>query len=116
MGGFENGKQGIIDGAVSVQYGYDARVEILGTEGVIFIGQTHEKTIITATREKELTRPFMNSWRSLFKEAYLAEDLHFVECILEDKHPKVTGHDGKMAVKVVNAGNTSIASGAIVRL
>ena len=28
-----NGKQGIIDGAVSVRYGYDARAEVLGTKG-----------------------------------------------------------------------------------
>ncbi|MCR8633051.1 Gfo/Idh/MocA family oxidoreductase [Paenibacillus radicis (ex Xue et al. 2023)] len=112
---FTNQKQGVIDGAVSVKYGYDSRVEILGTEGVIFIGQVHEKTILTANRNG-ITRPVMNSWRSLYKDAYLAEDAHFVECILEDKEPKVTGHDGKMAVSVVNAGNKSIKEGQIVRL
>ena len=36
---FDNNCQGIIDGAVSVGYGYDARVEILGTKGVIFVGR-----------------------------------------------------------------------------
>ncbi len=35
---FENGKQGFIDGAVSVGYGYDARMEIVGTSGVMFVG------------------------------------------------------------------------------
>ncbi|WP_141333836.1 MULTISPECIES: Gfo/Idh/MocA family oxidoreductase [unclassified Paenibacillus] len=104
---FANQKQGMIDGAVSVKYGYDSRVEILGTEGVIFIGQVHEKTIVTANRNG-LTRPVMNSWRTLFSDAYLAEDVHFIECILEDKEPKVSGNDGKKAVMVVNAGNQSI--------
>ncbi|GGG01634.1 Gfo/Idh/MocA family oxidoreductase [Paenibacillus abyssi] len=104
---FANQQQGMIDGAVSVKYGYDSRVEILGTEGVIFIGQVHEKTIVTANRQG-LSRPVMNSWRTLYSSAYLAEDTHFIECILEDKEPKVTGHDGKKAVMVVNAGNLSI--------
>lgn len=116
VGTLNNGRQGIIDGAVSVQYGYDSRVEIVGTEGVIFIGQTHEKTILTANRHKQIARPFMNSWQSLYKEAYLAEDSDFVASIIEDRAPKVTGHDGKMAVAVVNAGNASIREGTVISL
>jgi predicted dehydrogenase len=112
---FMNGKQGSIDGAVSVKYGYDSRVEVLGTEGVLFIGQVHEKTIITANKNG-LTRPVMNSWRTLYTDAYLAEDQHFIDSILEDMEPKVTGFDGKMAVKVVNAGNRSIVEGKVIYL
>ncbi len=113
---FENGMQGIIDGAQGVAYGYDARVEILGTKGIIFLGQVHEKSIAVCTKEKGITRPIMNSWRYLFREAYLEEDRHFVECILNDLTPKVTGVDGKMAVKVVKAGNKSIVEKKIIEL
>ncbi|MFC3803433.1 Gfo/Idh/MocA family oxidoreductase [Cohnella sp. GCM10012308] len=113
---FANGAQASIDGAVAVRYGYDSRVEILGTEGVIFLGQTHEKTTIIAGPDRLLRRPFMNSWRSLFKEAYLAEDTDFIAAILEGRPPRVTGHDGKMAVRVVEAGNASIKTGAPVKL
>ncbi|WP_020618059.1 Gfo/Idh/MocA family oxidoreductase [Paenibacillus daejeonensis] len=113
---FADGKSGSMDGAMGVQYGYDSRVEILGTEGVIFLGQTHERTILTATRDKHLHRPFMNSWRSLYKEAYWAEDCDFVDCILEDREPRVTGLDGKMAVRVVEAGNRSLSEGGVIRL
>jgi len=113
---FEDGKQGVIEGALHVQYGYDSRVEILGTHGVLFIGQLHEKTVMTATKNKQITRPFMNSWRHLYKDAYLAEDTEFVQSILEQRAPKVTGIDGMMAVKVVEAGNRSIRESSIVRL
>lgn len=113
---FINGMQGAIDGAQGVAYGYDARVEILGVKGIIFLGQVHEKTIFTCTKEKGMVRPVMNSWKYLFRDAYLAEDIHFVECILEDKQPRVTGLDGKMAVKVVKAGNLSIKEKRIVEL
>ncbi|GIO14102.1 scyllo-inositol 2-dehydrogenase (NAD(+)) [Cohnella xylanilytica] len=113
---FADGKLGSIDGAMGVQYGYDSRVEILGTEGVIYLGQTHERTIVTARRDKTLQRPFMNSWRSLFKEAYLAEDSDFIACIREDRTPAVTGYDGMMAVRIVEAGNASLARGELVRL
>ena len=42
--------------------------------------------------------------------------MDFVDCILTDREPKVTGYDGKMAVKVVNAGNLSVSTGQIVTL
>jgi len=113
---FVDGKLGSIDGAMGVQYGYDSRVEILGTEGVIYLGQTHERTIVTAGKGKELRRPFMNSWRSLYKEAYLAEDTDFIASIREGRPPRVTGYDGKMAVKVVEAGNASLRLGTVVKL
>ena len=114
--GFENGMQGMIDGAQGVLYGYDARVEILGTRGCIFLGKTQERPITVCRSDMHRYESFTNSWKFLFKDAYLEEDMDFVDCILTDREPKVTGHDGKMAVKVVNAGNLSITSGKIITL
>lgn len=113
---FRNGRLGMIDGAAAVQYGYDARAEILGTQGVIFLGQLHDQTVIVCNREGGMTRPVMNSWRHLFREAYIAEDIHFIQCILNDEQPRVSGIDGKMAVKVVKAGNLSIKEQRVVKL
>lgn len=116
MAKFANQCQGVIDGAVAVNYGYDARVEILGTAGIILIGQQHEKTITIGSKKRGLSKPIMNSWRSLHKDAYHSEASHFIQCIIEDQKPSVTGFDGKMAVKVVNAGNQSIKESKIIRL
>jgi myo-inositol 2-dehydrogenase/D-chiro-inositol 1-dehydrogenase/scyllo-inositol 2-dehydrogenase (NAD+) len=113
---FGDGKIGSLDGAMGVQYGYDSRVEILGTEGAIYLGQTHAGTIVTARRDRTLQRPFMNSWRSLFRDAYLAEDADFIACIREDRAPAVTGWDGMMAVRAVEAGNASLTRGERVKL
>lgn len=113
---FTNGMQGSIDGAQGVAYGYDARVEILGTRGCIFLGQVHENTIAVCNSEKKMIRPVMNSWKYLFREAYLGEDIHFVNCLMTGENPRVTGVDGKMAVKVVKAGNRSIKEKRIVEL
>jgi len=105
---FINGMQGFIDGAVSVGYGYDARVEILGTKGVMFVGQLNENSVIMCSQANGIVKPIVRSWRNLFFEAYRSEDIDFIRCILEDRKPRVTGFDGMMAVKVVNAGNLSI--------
>lgn len=115
-GTFANGKQACIDGAAYSQYGYDARVELLGTEGLIHIGRTDAYHMKVIKKDKSVTSGFVDSWRSLYKDAYVAEDQSFVNSILEDKEPEVTGVDGKMAVQVVRAGNTSILEKRIVTL
>ena len=104
---FRNGVQGLVDGAQGVQYGYDSRVEILGTKGVIHVGKQQNYHVETVSPHGNNT-PFVKSWQNLFMEAYLNEDQHFVECIRKDTRPRVTGQDGLEAVKVVNAGNASI--------
>lgn len=105
---FENGKQGLICGAAAVRYGYDSRVEILGTDGILFIGRLDASSVVSCNSTQGSVKSIVPSWRNLFMEAYLAEDRDFIRCILDDKLPKVTGLDGKKAVEVVNAGNRSI--------
>lgn len=104
---FKNDRQGLVDGAQGVQYGYDSRVEIVGTHGIIFVGKTNNYSVMTCS-PNGINTPFVKSWQNLFLDAYKLEDQKFIESILEDSTPEVTGTDGLEAVKVVNAGNTSI--------
>jgi myo-inositol 2-dehydrogenase/D-chiro-inositol 1-dehydrogenase/scyllo-inositol 2-dehydrogenase (NAD+) len=115
-GMFQNGVQFSIDGAAYVQYGYDSKMELVGTKGVLHIGRSDGAFLSCSTVEHGTSTPFINSWMTLFREAYLAEDSSFVDCVLNDKQPKVSGYDGRMAVRIVEAGNESIATGKIVRL
>ena len=112
---FANGAQGIVNGAQGVRYGYDARCEILGTVGVIFTGALEGNSVVTCNM-KGMNRAIVSSWTELFLDAYLAEDRDFIDCILEDRPPKVAGIDGLMAVKVVNAGNESIRTGQTIKI
>jgi myo-inositol 2-dehydrogenase/D-chiro-inositol 1-dehydrogenase/scyllo-inositol 2-dehydrogenase (NAD+) len=114
---FANGCQGLIDGAQGVGYGYDARTEVLGTKGCVFIGRLQDQSVVTCTADTQQgTYPVVKSWRQLFEPAYLAEDISFIESILNDTPPEVSGVDGLMAVRVVNAGNKSIVEKKIVEV
>jgi myo-inositol 2-dehydrogenase/D-chiro-inositol 1-dehydrogenase/scyllo-inositol 2-dehydrogenase (NAD+) len=114
---FDNGKQGIIDGAQGVAYAYDARTEVLGTKGCVFIGRLNDESVVSCTAEGNTgSYPLVKSWRQLFEPAYLAEDIAFIKCITDDCEPEVSGHDGLMAVRIVNAGNVSITEKRIVEL
>lgn len=105
---FENGVIGMISGAQYVKYGYDSRAEILGTKGIVKVGSQEANNVELVTSGWEIHRDSMDSWRTLFRDAYLAEANAFTECIRNDTEPEVTGHDGKMALILVNEGLRSI--------
>lgn len=113
---FGRGAQGMIDGAQGVGYGYDSRLEVLGTKGVLFAGSLQSSSVVMCGSDSRLVSPAVRSWRDLFADAYREEDRAFVRCILEDRPPSPSGRDGLEAVKAVNAGNRSIATGQPVRL
>ncbi len=113
---FQNGMQGLIDGAMAVRYGYDSRVEILGTRGILFVGTLKENTVLGCSEGSGMSQTIIKSWRTLFQDAYLTEDIDFVKCILEDRGPKASGMDGMKAVEVVNAGNLSIKEQKPIKL
>ena len=107
---------GLIDSVCPCDYGYDARSEVVGSKGVIFIGSLKENTIVTCTRESHLVAPQVLSWKKRFHDAYIAEDRHFIDCIINRKNPSVGGDDGKKAVGAVIAANESIQKGVPVHI
>jgi myo-inositol 2-dehydrogenase/D-chiro-inositol 1-dehydrogenase/scyllo-inositol 2-dehydrogenase (NAD+) len=112
----KNGMMGNIDGAQGVRYGYDARVDILGTEGCVQIGGLAGSTTLTYTKDHRMQADVVKSWTNLFYDAYVNEDTGFVEAVLHGREPEVSGIDGMMAVDIVRAGNESIKTGNIVTL
>lgn len=112
----DNGAFGTIDGVCPVEYGYDARAEVVGTKGVLVIGELRNVATTRVTREGGLVERNFLSWRERFAQAYRDEASHFVDCIRSGRQPVVTGYDGRCAVEAVRAANESIRSGLPVRI
>jgi len=113
---FENGVLGMVDGCCPATYGYDVRVEILGTEGMLQIGSKQAYSVLVWNKDKNLISEGNQSWKTLFKDAYEEGARHFVNCILTNSEPKVGIIDGKKAVEIVIAANKSIKSGKPIDL
>lgn len=107
-GTMKNGVHFSFDGAAYVQYGYDSKMELVGTKGCIHVGRSDKEFVRCTTIENGTSTPFISSWMTLFIDAYLAEDTSFVNAVLSDAPVEVTGVDGRMAVAIVEAGNASI--------
>jgi myo-inositol 2-dehydrogenase/D-chiro-inositol 1-dehydrogenase/scyllo-inositol 2-dehydrogenase (NAD+) len=114
---FANEAIGTIDGVCPAGYGYDGRVEVVGTEGLIMIGDVEGMPLITAVdRGKGGVRPTHKTWPERFSWGYVREINAFVEAVRTGAAPAVTGLDGKRAVEAVVASNRSWQEGRPVEL
>ena len=105
---FENGGLGSISSICPCDYGYDARVEIVGEKGIMQIGELKGQAILVCTnRDQGLISPIYRTWPSRFEWGYIREMKHFVECIQTGTEPKVGASEGKWAVAGVLAATRS---------
>ncbi len=107
----EDGSLGSVEGACPVDYGYDARLEVLGTEGMLTVGSVGSGTYTRVTREGRLVQQAFRSWRDRFQQAYRAEMSHFLQCVREERTPEATGLDGLRALEVALAAVESARAG-----
>jgi predicted dehydrogenase len=96
---FENGGLGSISSVCPCNYGYDARVEIVGEKGIMQIGNLNSRAlVISANRELGLITPIYRTWPERFEWGYIREMEHFITCIDKGIQPQVNGDDGRWAV------------------
>ncbi len=114
---FESGAMASISGVCPCEYGYDARVEIVGERGLLQIGALQGQPVIVCTnREQGLIAPVFRSWPERFADAYIREMRHFIDCLREGRRPRVSGEDGRWAVASVLAATKSFREGRPVEV
>lgn len=104
-----------VDGACPAGYGYDARVEVYGSEGTLLVGGPTARTALLVRSDGAVTDP-VRSWRTLFADAYREENRHFVAVARGEEEPRTGVLDGVQALATVLATNRSIATGVPVTL
>ena len=110
-----NGVVAQVDASRMSSYGYDVRVEVLGTKGAIFTRPDAASglRIIKGSQEAVATYPW---YPERFREAYKLEMEGFIDSIVKDADTKVTAQDGKAAVEIAAAARKSMQEGKAVNL
>jgi ABC-type multidrug transport system ATPase subunit len=111
-----DGSLAMIEGACPVDYGYDARLEVLGTEGVVRVGDLDHGAVVTCTKASGVQSAPFASWRDRFRDAYVAEARHFADCVRGEATSLATGVDGRKALEATIAANRSSRLGVPVSL
>jgi myo-inositol 2-dehydrogenase/D-chiro-inositol 1-dehydrogenase len=95
---YANGAIGSIDNSRQAVYGYDQRVEVLGSEGgIVVANRTPDNAIISNADGVHAAKP-LYFFIERYTDAYIAEMKEFISCVLENKAPSVTGIDGRIPV------------------
>jgi predicted dehydrogenase len=114
---FNGGGLGSISGICPCGYGYDARVEIVGDQGILQIGAMQGQAVVVCTnRDQGLITPIYRTWPERFAWGYIYEMQHFIDCVQNEAAPRVGGEDGRWAVAGVLAATRSFLEQRPVRL
>ena len=113
---FENGAMGVIDNSRQAVYGYDQRVEVLGSLGAVQTGNNYPNTAIISDASAVRRDLPLNFFMERYVESYVNELQQFVDAVLEDKPTPVTGEDGRIPVVMGLAARKSYDENRPVRL
>jgi len=113
---FESGAIGTIDHSRKAVYGYDQRVEVFGSEGVIKVSNNTPHTAVVSNANGVHAPLPLFFFIERYVEAYVAEMKEFVECIQQNTTPLVTGIDGRIPVVMAYAAKKSFDENRPVKL
>jgi inositol 2-dehydrogenase len=103
---YQHGAIGNIESYVQAVYGYDIRTEIVGSKGSILVGSI-QQTLTTFLTTHGGIQPLADHFLTRFADAYVAEVRDFVQTMLGDRPPRVSGEDGLRALEIAVAAESS---------
>lgn len=113
---FGDGALGTIDNSRQAVYGYDQRVEVFGSEGMVAVGNNTPDAHVYANIEGVHSAKPQYFFLERYMDSYAAEMKEFVDAILNDTPPPVTGLDGRQPVVIGLAAQKSYLEARPVRL
>ena len=113
---FQNGVIATIDNSREAVYGYDQRVEVFGSKGMVTAANALTNTVTFSGSEGTHAASPPYFFVERYKPAYLAELRAFLACIQEDSPPPVTGADGRAPIVIGFAALKSLRENRPVRL
>ena len=112
-----SGKQCHINNSRTAVYGYDQRVELMGSKGMIVSDnrKPHEMRRHSAT-QTEAAQPYQFFFLERYNEAFMAEIDAFADAVQSGAKPQVGFEDGHRALILAEAAYKSLAEGRLVNV
>lgn len=113
---FRGGALAVIDNSREAVYGYDQRLEVFGTEGMVVVGNPKPHTAVRSARAGDAAPPLLHFFLERYAQSFIAELRAFVEAVRDRKEPPVTGRDGRAPVVMALAAQRSLDEGRPIAL
>ncbi len=113
---FRGGATGMIENCRQAVYGYDQRVEVLGSAGAIRIDNNYPNTALLSTRDHVRRDLPLNFFMERYVESYLEEMRLFLEAIRAGGPSPLSGEEGRVPVVMAQAASRSLRENRPVAL
>ena len=111
-----SGKQCVITNSRRATYGYDQRIEVHGSEGMV-AAENQRPVSIELANGKGYTRPPLHDFfMTRYIDAYANEIATFIEAASKGKAASPGGQDGLLALKLADAALKSAKEGKAVQI
>ncbi|SKA16961.1 inositol 2-dehydrogenase [Consotaella salsifontis] len=97
-------------------YGYDQRIEVHGSKGLLTAGNIHETTVCLANGAGITADPIQNFFLQRYMAAYRSEIEHFISALANGREPSPTALDGFEAGRLADAATESHRTGRTIEL
>ncbi len=108
------GKQCMISNSRRATYGYDQRIEVHGSLGMIAAENQRPVSIELATAGGYTRPPLHDFFMTRYTEAYAAEIAAFISVVAGDANPVPSGADGLAALVLAEAALQSVREGRAI--
>jgi myo-inositol 2-dehydrogenase/D-chiro-inositol 1-dehydrogenase len=112
---FDNGAVAVAEACFEAAYGYDVRGEVLGSGGMVTMGDGRRNGMAFSGPAGRLVETVRGD-QELFPDAYTAELAAFVAAVHERTAALVTGEDARAALAIALAAAESVRAGRAVRI
>jgi myo-inositol 2-dehydrogenase/D-chiro-inositol 1-dehydrogenase len=111
-----SGKQATILNSRRATYGYDQRIEVHGSEGMVQAENQRPVGIELANAQGYTRPPLHDFFMTRYIDAYAAELNAFMAALASDEQMSPNGQDGLDALALADAALASVRSGKVVTL
>ena len=111
-----SGKMAIISNSRRATYGYDQRIEVHGSKGVVSAENQRPVSIELANGSGYTRPPLHDFFMTRYTEAYAAEIAGFIKAVTNKTAANPSGEDGLKALALAEAALKSVKEGRTVKL
>ena len=113
----EKGVICMINNSRHCSYGYDQRVEVFGSKGMIVSGNRRDNESEKFLESKTaIKRPLLNFFIDRYEEAYKLQLDDLIDLVQKGKNPRASFEEGRKAIIIANAAYKSLKLNKVVKI
>ncbi|HET9750649.1 MAG TPA: Gfo/Idh/MocA family oxidoreductase [Casimicrobiaceae bacterium] len=113
---FATGEIATIYASRTMAHGFECATEVIGTKGRLLIGGDARCDHVVISDAHGVRHPCTPTFYERFADAFLREDIEFVQAVIEDRAPPLTLRDATEATRIALAMRQSLLERRVVSL